>query len=144
VLTSNVLRSTKSGRRVSQLRDFEWWGVVGPQPLPLMGGVIIDAHDRSRRLGKPSTVGPLTLQAPENPLIEWRRGDPRPLDVIEKFESWPIIIQGVTGAEARHEADRKASQLLHRAAVLLSLAWDEPRQERTAPQNPASLPALLT
>jgi hypothetical protein len=117
VTTSSVLSSTKGGRRVSQLRDFEWWGVVGPQPLPLMGGVIFDAHDRSRRLAKPSTVGPLTLQAPEDPLVEWRRGDPRSLDAIEKFESWPIIVQGVTGAVARHKADREASQLLHRAAV---------------------------
>jgi hypothetical protein len=57
-----------------------------------MGGVIFDAHYRSRRLGKPSTVGLLTLQAPEDPLVEWRRGDPRSLDVIEKFESWPIIV----------------------------------------------------
>jgi hypothetical protein len=139
VPTSNVLRSTKGGRWVSQLKDFEWWGVVGPQPLPLMGGVIFDAHDRSRRLGKPSTIGPLRLQASEDPLVEWRRGDPRSLDVTEKFESWPIIVQGVTSAVARHEADHKASRLLHRAAVLLSLAWDEPWQERTAPQNPASL-----
>jgi hypothetical protein len=77
--------------------------VVGPQPLPLTGGVIFDGHDRSRRLGKPSTIGPLRLQASEDPLVEWRRGDPRSLDVIEKFEIWPIIVQGVTGAEARHK-----------------------------------------
>jgi hypothetical protein len=125
---------------VSTLQDFEWWGVVGPQPLPLMGGLIFDSHDRSRRLSQRATVGPLTLHAPENPLVEWRRGDPRSLDVIDKFESWPIIVRGATCAVARHKADREASQLLHRVAVLLSLAWDEPWQERTAPQDPASSP----
>ena len=99
-----------------------------------MGGMIFDAHDRSRRLGKPSTIGPLRLQASEDPLVEWRRGDPRSLDVIEKFESWPIIVQGVTGAVARHKADREASQLLHRAAVLLSLAWDNPGRNAPRPK----------
>lgn len=138
------LRTTLQDRRraanqVSTLKDFKWWGVVGPQPLPLMGGLIFASHDRSRRLGKPAAVGPLKLEAPEKPLVEWRRGDPRSLDVIEKFESWPIIVEGETCAVARSKAEREASQLLHRVAVLLSLAWDEPWQERTAPQDPAAL-----
>jgi hypothetical protein len=76
-----------------------------------MGDVIFDSHDRSRRLGQRATVGPLTLQAPEKPLAEWRRCDPRSLDAIEKFESWPIIVQGMTCAVARHKADREASQV---------------------------------
>lgn len=116
-----------------------WWGIVGPQPLPNLGGLIVTPHDSTRRL-RPTTLGDLVLGGADQPLTEWRRGDPRSLDSVEQFESWPVIVQASTEASTRHAAQQTASEVLHRVALLLALAWDEPWQERTSPQNPTQLP----
>ena len=109
----------------------------------MMGGLIVTPHDRSRRLGTPTNVGHLRLHAPEQPLVEWLRAAPRALDGIDIFESWPVVVQGTEVAEARQVADRQASGLLHRVAALLSLTWNEPWQERSAPRDRSSFkPAI--
>jgi hypothetical protein len=115
---------------------YPWWAIIGPVPTVPAGGFLLTPHDQTRRLmGKPQ-VGPLRLRGGEKALVEWLTCEPYTLFGVTKFVSWPIIVEGDEGDERGTAGHRHASGLVHRLACLLSIAWDEPWQERCTPQSP--------
>lgn len=88
--------------------------------------------------------------------MEYQRNDPLDLDGSTTVETWPIIVEGKQlslpindPSEAVAYRDPEAANarlnapLLHRLAALLSLAWGEAWQVRTAPTMASRLPAAV-
>jgi hypothetical protein len=116
-----------------------WWAIVGPVGTHPARGVITSVRDRFRTIDGDYSVGPLRLSAGER-LVEYVRGEPHKLDGITALESHPIIVFG------NGPADRFAPEpfrLLHRLSCLLSIAWDEPWQLRSAPEDLSGRPARV-
>ena len=100
----------------------DWWAIVGPSPRPIAAAVDQTPHDKTRRLAEPETLGDVRL-----------RSEPLALDGIIEHESWPILVEGTTGAEVHLEHDVATATRVVRAAVLLSVTWKEPWVVRSAP-----------
>lgn len=113
--------------------ELTWQGVVGPLPLAMPAGVIINAHDNARQLDASYTVGPLTLTSSRTQLIEHLRAEPQSLTGVTTVASCPIIVQSTTTGHDHADAERTAVGHLHRLACLLALCWAEPWQVRSAP-----------
>ena len=125
-----------------------WWALVGPVPSPIPAGIITKPHDRTRALDRAYKVGPLCLRPGEALLTEYVRSGPESLDGITTFESWPIVVErehdlgelgdtleaGRRYAEGEAVARGEGAPALHRLCGLLSLAWGEAWQVRTAPR----------
>jgi hypothetical protein len=88
--------------------------------------------------------------------VEYQRNDPLALHDSTTVETWPIIVEGEqlnislddgSGAVAYRDPEaanaRLNAPLLHRLSALLSLAWGEAWQVRTAPTMASRLPAAV-
>jgi len=122
-----------------------WWALVGPRPAGTPTGIITVPHDRYRSLASEVDVGPLHLRPGGTRLVEYLRCEPWRLDDVTAFETWPVLVEGdqmvppidepVISAYGNPETanERLATPLLHRLCALLSLAWGEAWQVRSAP-----------
>jgi len=120
-----------------------WNALLGPLPTFEPTGLITTPNDNSRRLSGPCTIGPLTVLPGDRPFVEYRRLEPQTLEGRVEHRSWPVLVEGVQSAATEMAAVRQATRLLHRLTCLLALAWSEPWQVRTAPQNSSRLPARV-
>lgn len=111
----------------------DWWAIVGPSPRPIAAAVDQTPHDKTRRLAEPETLGDVRLVPGGQLFVEYDRSEPLALDGIIEHESWPILVQGTTGAAEHLEHDVATATRVVRAAVLLSVAWKEPWVVRSAP-----------
>ena len=121
-----------------------WWALVGPRPAGTPTGIITVPHDRYRSLASEVGVGPLHLRPGGTRLVEYLRSEPWRLDGITVFETWPVIVEGDQMVPATDEPtisaygnpetanERLATPLLHRLCALLSVAWGEAWQVRSA------------
>ena len=136
-------------------RNQPWWALVGPVPSPIPAGVITKGWDQARVLDGPCEIGPLRLRPGDKALIEYLRSEPSSLSGTTTFESHPIIVEGdhvLDDIETRTnprlaypmgEARARAAgaRALHRLCGLISLAWGEAWQVRSAPTFSSRLPA---
>lgn len=131
---------------------YSWWGIIGPSPGATSGGVIVTPHRRDRALDAPITVGPLHLRPGHRRLVEYQRTDPRALHGTVRHESWPIIVERISGGLSprddprpteRAATLREGARELHRLVCLVSIGWGEPWGVRTAPQPVGPLPAVV-
>ncbi len=111
----------------------DWWAIVGPSPRPIAAAVDQTPHDKTRRLAEPETLGDVRLVPGGQLFVEYDRSEPLALDGIIEHESWPILVEGTTGADVHLEHDVATATRVVRAAVLLSIAWKEPWVVRSAP-----------
>lgn len=111
----------------------DWWAIVGPSPRPIAAAVDQTPHDKTRRLAEPETLGDVRLVPGGQLFVEYDRSEPLALDGIIEHESWPILVEGTTGADVHLEHDVATATRVVRAVVLLSIAWKEPWVVRSAP-----------
>lgn len=130
-------------RAASTGYTLRWNALLGPLPCAEPAGLITTPNDNARRLDEPCVVGPLTVRPGERSFTEYRRLDPMTLDGWVEHRSWPVIVEGVQAAADEAAAVQEATRALHRLACVLALAWSEPWQVRTAPQDTHRLPARV-
>lgn len=141
-----------------------WWALLGPVPTELPAGIIAVPHDRAAVLDGQYQLGPISIRPGGRLLTEYLRSEPGQLAGAIQFETWPVIAEGswpgtdlepgglyeqVATLRDQDPNKRVAAMWLHRAACLLSLAFGEAWQVRTAateaerlpPEVPADWPA---
>lgn len=127
----------------------DWWSLIGPVPTPNPAGIIAVPHDRTAYLDQEYEIGPLLVRPGGRRLVEYLRSEPYQMNGVTEFESWPIIVEGkwstvgerqpvgVVGSEADIAT---ASSEIHRAVCLVSFAFNETWQVRTAPVEMTAFP----
>lgn len=84
-------------------------------------------------------LGPIALRAGEQRLVEYTRSEPRALDGWTEHESWPVFVEGSSQGDSRLEFDAETSAHVRQAAMLVSLAWQEPWQVRSHAKSTRNL-----
>jgi hypothetical protein len=135
-----------------------WWSLIGPIPSQIPAGIIAVPHDRTAELDHEYQIGPVTVRPGEKLLTEYLRSEPFQLDGITDFESRPVIAEAkwpgnliATSPEFKDLGDfsgqeaneRGAARWTYRVACLLSLAWHEAWQVRTAATDRNRLPPAV-
>lgn len=128
-------QKTESATDTHELVRVNWSGLIGPVPQPTPLGLVMTPHDRSRRISDDVTVGPLVVRAAATEFVEHARSEPVSLDGWSTTSSWPVVVEGTAEGVHSFAALRKGAEDLQRLCRLLSLAWHEPWQIRTAPRN---------
>jgi len=117
----------------SSSNSLHWWALIGPRTSPPPLGVNVTPYDKTRQLASPMRLGPIALRNGERRFVERTRAEPRVLDGWIEHESWPVFVEGSSGANIRLEFDTDAATHVRRAAMLVSLAWQEPWHVRSQP-----------
>lgn len=153
-----VARTFPSCPAVFAMNDPEWWAVLGPVPAPSPAGIIPVPHDRAAELGEVYKIGPVTIRSGGKRLTEYVRGEPHQMQAVTWFESWPVTAEGCwpgneLAAGGRYEQIsrlnhqdgnlRVAAMWLHRVVCLLSLAWGEGWNVRSAPVDSERMPVAV-
>lgn len=118
----------------------DWWALIGPGPRLHTSSMEQTSHDKTRRLAERQALGDVFLRPGEQLLVEYIRSEPRQLAGYLEHESWPIIVEGTTPSTTHLEHDVETAGRVVKAAVLCSLAWDEPWVVRSAPFRSDALP----
>lgn len=136
----------------------EWWALLGPVPSSNPAGIIPVPHDRGAELDDDYVIGPVSIRSGGRRLTEYLRGEPHQLQAVRWFETWPVIAEGPwpgnqlapggryaqIGRLTHQDGNmRVAAMWLHRVACLLSLAWSEGWNVRTAPIDLDRMPAAV-
>ncbi len=141
------------------IKDYEWWGVIGPAPHTNPAGWIMVPHDPNAALDTDYHVGPVHIRPGDRQFTEYLRSEPRSLVGVACFESRPVIVEGdwpgnLIATEDRYESlraiggqqanERLANSWLYRTAALLALVFNgEPWQVRNAATDRTRFPAAV-
>jgi hypothetical protein len=118
----------------------DWWALIGPVPTAMPTEVVTVPIHQMRRYAGPEHLGTFRLRSVEQPLDEFVRLEPRTMDGCMYFSSWPVIVEGTSDEQEWPRVVQSVAPGLHRVSALISLAWGEPWQVRTAPTNHENLP----